>query len=102
MQRLDDIVRANGTSLEYRMQQVFMKAKIRAQAGKKGLGLKQRTVTDVLAEDGPTGKRAWSNLRKVVNVAQAGVEFYSSDIGDSPIARSDTEFELSLALVWRF
>jgi len=84
MQRLDDIVRANGTSLEYRMQQVFMKGKIRAQAGKKGLGLKQRTVTDVLAEDGPTGKRAWSNLRKVVNVAQAGVEFKNSIV---PIAR---------------
>lgn len=40
--------------------------------------------------------------RKLHAIAQAGVEFYSSDIGDSPIARSDTEFELSLALVWRF
>lgn len=35
-------------------------------------------------------------------IAQAGVEAYSSDIGDSPIARKDVEFELSLALVWRF
>ena len=40
--------------------------------------------------------------RKLHAIAQAGVEFYSSDIGDSPVARSDTEFELSLALVWRF
>lgn len=40
--------------------------------------------------------------RKLHAIAQAGVEFYSSDIGDSPIARKDTEFELSLALVWRF
>jgi hypothetical protein len=40
--------------------------------------------------------------RKLHAIAQAGVEFYSSDIGDSPIARRDTEFELSLALVWRF
>jgi outer membrane protein len=35
-------------------------------------------------------------------IAQAGVETYSSDIGASPIARKDYEFELSLALVWRF
>ena len=40
--------------------------------------------------------------RKLHAIAQAGVEFYSSDIGDSPIARKDTEFEVSLALVWRF
>lgn len=39
---------------------------------------------------------------KLHAIAQAGVEFYSSDIGDSPIARKDTEFEVSLALVWRF
>ncbi len=32
----------------------------------------------------------------------AGVEFYSSEIGESPIARKDTEFERFLALVWRF
>ena len=35
-------------------------------------------------------------------IAQAGVELYSSDIGASPIARKDYEFEVSLALVWRF
>jgi outer membrane protein len=40
--------------------------------------------------------------RKLHAIAQAGVEFYSSEIGESPIARKDTEFELSLALVWRF
>jgi outer membrane scaffolding protein for murein synthesis (MipA/OmpV family) len=40
--------------------------------------------------------------RKLHAIAQAGVEFYSSDISDSPIARKDTEFEVSLALVWRF
>jgi hypothetical protein len=35
-------------------------------------------------------------------IAQAGVERYAGDIGNSPIARRDTEFELSVALVWRF
>lgn len=39
---------------------------------------------------------------KLHAIAQAGVERYSSAIGDSPIARKDHEFELSLALVWRF
>jgi outer membrane scaffolding protein for murein synthesis (MipA/OmpV family) len=40
--------------------------------------------------------------RKLHAIAQAGVELYSSDIGDSPIARKDYEFEVSLALVWKF
>ena len=35
-------------------------------------------------------------------IAQAGVERYSGDIGDSPIARKDYEFEVSLALIWKF
>lgn len=35
-------------------------------------------------------------------IAQAGVERYSSAIAKSPIARQESEFELSLALVWRF
>lgn len=35
-------------------------------------------------------------------IAQAGVERYAGDIGKSPIVRRDTEFELSVALVWRF
>lgn len=35
-------------------------------------------------------------------MAEAGVEWYSGDIGDSPIARQDQEFEVSLALVWQF
>jgi hypothetical protein len=35
-------------------------------------------------------------------IGQAGVERYSSDVADSPIAREDYEFELSLALVWAF
>jgi len=41
-------------------------------------------------------------VSKLHAIAQAGVEFYSSEIGNSPIARKDTEFELSLTLVWRF
>ena len=41
--------------------------------------------------------------RKLHAIAPAGGEFYSSEIGDkSPIARKGTEFEVSLALVWRF
>lgn len=39
---------------------------------------------------------------KIHAIAQAGVELYSGDIGDSPIARRDHEFELSLAVVWNF
>lgn len=35
-------------------------------------------------------------------MAEAGVERYSGAIGDSPIARRDYEFEVSLALVWHF
>jgi outer membrane scaffolding protein for murein synthesis (MipA/OmpV family) len=35
-------------------------------------------------------------------IAQVGAEKYSSDIGKSPIARKDYEFEVSLALVWQF
>lgn len=35
-------------------------------------------------------------------MAEAGVERYSGSIGDSPIARRDHEFEVSLALVWHF
>ena len=40
--------------------------------------------------------------RNWVAVAQACVELYSSDIGDSPIARQDYEYELGLSLVWHF
>ncbi len=40
--------------------------------------------------------------RNLHAIAQAGVERYSSEIGDSPIAREDLEFEVSLALVWHF
>jgi outer membrane protein len=35
-------------------------------------------------------------------ITQAGFELFSSDIGESPIARDDYEAELSLAAVWRF
>lgn len=40
--------------------------------------------------------------RRLHAIAQAGVEFYSSEIGDSPIARAGYEYELGLALVWHF
>ncbi|MFM7274485.1 MAG: MipA/OmpV family protein, partial [Gammaproteobacteria bacterium] len=40
--------------------------------------------------------------RNLHAIAQAGIERYSSEISDSPIAREDYEFELSLALVWHF
>ena len=35
-------------------------------------------------------------------VGQAGVEFYSSDIADSPIAQDDYEYELGVSLLYRF
>lgn len=44
-------------------------------------------------------RRLGGNLQVI---AQAGIEFYSSDIADSPIARDDFEAELSVALVWQF
>ncbi len=40
--------------------------------------------------------------RRLHAIAQAGVEFYSSDIADSPIARQDYEYELGLSVVWHF
>ena len=40
--------------------------------------------------------------RRLHAIAQAGFEFYSSDIGDSPIARQDYEYELGLSVVWHF
>jgi outer membrane scaffolding protein for murein synthesis (MipA/OmpV family) len=40
--------------------------------------------------------------RNLHAIAQAGAEWYSGEIADSPIAREDYEFEVSLALVWRF
>lgn len=40
--------------------------------------------------------------RNLHAIAQAGIERYSGEIGDSPIAREDYEFEVSLALVWHF
>lgn len=40
--------------------------------------------------------------RNIHAIAQAGIERYSGEIGDSPIAREDYEFEVSLALVWHF
>jgi outer membrane scaffolding protein for murein synthesis (MipA/OmpV family) len=35
-------------------------------------------------------------------VGQAGVEFYSSDIADSPIVRDDYEYEVGVSLLYRF
>lgn len=35
-------------------------------------------------------------------IAQAGIEFYSAEIAESPIARDDFEAELALAFVWQF
>lgn len=45
--------------------------------------------------------RQWI-ARRLQLIGQAGVELYNSEIADSPIARDDYEFEVSLTLVWQF
>jgi outer membrane scaffolding protein for murein synthesis (MipA/OmpV family) len=40
--------------------------------------------------------------RHIQIVTQAGFESYSSDIGDSPIARDDYEYELGISVIWHF
>ncbi len=35
-------------------------------------------------------------------VSQTGIEYYSSDIKESPIARDDFEFEVGVSLIWKF
>lgn len=35
-------------------------------------------------------------------IAEAGLELYSSDITDSPIAREDFEAEVSISLLYQF
>jgi len=40
--------------------------------------------------------------RNIQLVSQAGAEFYSSDIQDSPIAREDYELEIGSSILWQF
>lgn len=65
-------------------------------------GLRQTTLSGGYRSTGVQLVHRRNLTRKLHAVAQAGVEFYSGDIGDSPIARQDYEFELSLSLLWRF
>jgi outer membrane protein len=65
-------------------------------------GLRQTTLSGGYRSAGIQLVHRRDLTRKLHAVAQAGVELYSSDIGKSPIAREDYEFEVSLALVWRF
>jgi len=65
-------------------------------------GLRQTTLSGGYRSTGIQLVHRRDLTRKLHAVAQAGVELYSSDIGNSPIARKDYEFEVSLALVWKF
>ena len=67
-----------------------------------GSGLLQTTLSGGYRSTGIQLVHRRHLTRKLHAIAQAGVEFYSSDIGNSPIARKDNEFEVSLALVWQF
>lgn len=67
-----------------------------------GSGLRQTTLGGGYRSTGIQLVHRRHLTRKLHAIAQAGVEFYSSDIGNSPIARKDNEFEVSLALVWQF
>ena len=67
-----------------------------------GAGLRQTTLSGGYRSTGIQLVHRRHLTRKLHAIAQAGVEFYSSDIGNSPIARKDNEFEVSLALVWHF
>jgi outer membrane protein len=67
-----------------------------------GAGLRQTTLSGGYRSTGIQLVHRRHLTRKLHAIAQAGVEFYSSDIGNSPIARKDNEFEVSLALVWQF
>lgn len=67
-----------------------------------GSGLRQTTLSGGYRSTGIQLVHRRHLTRKLHAIAQAGVEFYSSEIGNSPIARKDNEFEVSLALVWQF
>lgn len=67
-----------------------------------GSGLRQTTLSGGYRSTGIQLVHRRHLTRKLHAIAQAGVELYSRDIGNSPIARKDNEFEVSLALVWQF
>ena len=67
-----------------------------------GSGLRQTTLSGGYRSTGIQLVHRRHLTRKLHAIAQAGVELYSRDIGNSPIARKDNEFEVSLALVWHF
>jgi outer membrane scaffolding protein for murein synthesis (MipA/OmpV family) len=67
-----------------------------------GSGLRQTTLSGGYRSAGIQLVHRRHLTRKLHAIAQAGVELYSRDIGNSPIARKDNEFEVSLALVWHF
>jgi len=67
-----------------------------------GSGLRQTTLGGGYRSTGVQLVHRRYLTRNLHAIAQAGVERYSSDIGNSPIARKDYEFEVSLALVWQF
>lgn len=67
-----------------------------------GSGLRQTTLNGGYRSVGVQLVHRRYLTRQLHAVAQAGAEKYSSEIGRSPIARKDYEFEVSLALVWQF
>lgn len=67
-----------------------------------GSGLQQTTLNGGYRSTGVQLVHRRHLTDRLQAIAQIGVERYSSEIGDSPIARKDYEFEVALALVWRF
>lgn len=67
-----------------------------------GSGLRQTTLNGGYRSTGVQLVHRRYLTRNLHAVAQAGAEKYSSDIGRSPIARKNYEFEIALALVWQF
>jgi MipA family protein len=65
-------------------------------------GLRQTTLGGGYRSAGVQVVHRRNLAPKLQAIAQAGLERYSGAISDSPIAREDFEYELSLALVWRF
>jgi outer membrane scaffolding protein for murein synthesis (MipA/OmpV family) len=67
-----------------------------------GSGLRQTTLGGGYRSTGLQLVHRRHLTQRLHAIAQVGAEKYSSDIGKSPIARKDYEFEVSLALVWQF
>ena len=65
-------------------------------------GLQEITIDSGYRSTGLTYIYRQDMTENIHLVAQAGIEFYSSDIQESDIAREDYETEIGASLIWRF